>query len=489
MSRKFSEFKTKKLKKSLTWTRTKIVCTIGPASGSSKILEKMANAGMNVARLNFSHGTHDEHLKYIKRIRAVSEKLEKPIAILQDLPGPRIRVGRLNGRVLALKKGTNIILTTQTEKHNSTHIPVNYKNIVKEVKRGDVIFLSDGTIKLKVLDVTGSEVVCHVLTGGNLVSGKGVNIPGRQLDISLFTEEDIRHLNFGLKQDVDFVALSFVRSKNDIEYVRNLISDAGASVQIIAKIEKQEAVRNIDQIISSADGVMIARGDLGVEVGVEVVPLIQKEIIDKCNRAGKPVITATQMLDSMVNNPSPTRAEVADVANAIFDGTDGVMLSEETAIGKYPVEAVSMLSKISFTVEKELPYGQILSARKASLQPVPEDAISYAACQIALDLHAIAIVSFTRSGSTARRISRYRTPSPIIALTPNEKILNQLVLSWGVYPFMTEKRNETSSLFVEAERKVLDESLAKIGDKIIIVAGDPAGPEGTTNMLKVHTIS
>jgi len=470
------------------FVRTKIVCTLGPASSSRETITRMIEAGMNVARMNFSHGTPDEHLERMKLVRATSRVTGRPVAVLQDLPGPRLRIGRLKHGVVLLNSGSYFTLTSREVEGDSSVVSVNYPSLPSEVRVGDAIYLADGSISLRVVETAGTEVRCRVVVGGQLLAGKGVNIPNRPSKISVLTEEDAKHLKFGLENGVDAVAISFVRKAEDIQYPKNIARSEGSNAMVIAKIEKSEGVRNIRKIVEAADGVMVARGDLGVEVALERVPLVQKEIIKRCNLAGKPVITATQMLESMVENPFPTRAEVADVANAVFDGTDAVMLSEETAIGKHPVEAVRVLSRVARETEKALPYREIMRQRRELLHPIQEDAISLSASELAFDIGAVAIVAPTRTGSTARRISKFRGPQPIIALTENEAVMRQLELSWGVHPVLWSKLERPTEIFRNAERAVLNLKLGKIGERIIVIAGDPSGPLGRTDMVKVQIL-
>lgn len=468
--------------------RTKIVCTIGPAVASEAVLEQMILAGMNVARLNFSHGDHQTHAGYIEAIRRIASRLGLPVAILQDLPGPKIRTGPLRKVTINLQEGSNFTLTTKPLIGNEQRVSVTLANLPQDVKPGDFIFLADGTIKLEVLSTTETEVQCKVVTGGTLGPAKGINVPGVTLNVPSTTEEDWRHLAFGLEQGVDFVALSFVRRASDIATVKNYVHEKGYDTPIIAKIEKREALENIDEILKEADGVMVARGDLGVEVPIEKVPLAQKEIVKKCNHLGKPVIIATQMLESMINSPYPTRAEVADVANAILDGADAVMLSAETAIGRYPLESVRMMLQIAKEVDASLPYEAMLRERGTALEPEIDDAISYAACHSAFQLGAAAIVAFTTSGATARRVSKYRPKAPILALTPSDVTSRRLALSWGVRAYIVAEPQIVDEMFALASRTAQEIGLAHSGDIVVITAGVPTGVAGSTNLLKVERI-
>jgi pyruvate kinase len=468
--------------------RTKIVCTIGPASGSPPVIERLIRAGMNVARLNFSHGTHEQHAGYIRDIRRISARLGQPVAIMQDLPGSKGRTGKLRDGEVWLQEGADFTLITGAIVGDERRVSISLPGLPQQVKPGDNIFLNDGAIHLKVVAAADTEVRCQVVVGGPLGPDKGINVPGVTLDLPAITDQDIRHLAFGLEQGVDFMALSFMRRADDILQVKRLLRERGAEMPLIAKIERQEALKNIDEILASVDGVMVARGDLGLEIPVQRVPLAQKEIIHKCNRAGKPVIVATQMLESMVSSPSPTRAEVADVANAILDGTDAIMLSGETATGRYPVRAVHMMSRIALETEAALPYAQILEEKGVDLERQTDDAISYAACHTAQQLGAAAIVAFTASGSTARRVAKYRPQAPILALTPNEAVRKRLALLWGVHPIQVAEPLAVEDMFAEGGRQAVETAVAGKGDLIVITAGVPIGDAGGTNLLKVEGI-
>jgi len=461
--------------------RTKIVCTIGPACRGK--LGEMIKAGMDVARLNFSHGTHSQHREDIRKIRELSTELGRPISIMQDLPGPKLRVGEI--QPMELKRGDEVILSAQGKEGT---IPLPYQELVGDIKVGEPIFMDDGKIKLKALDKGEEGLRCEVLEGGLLTSHKGINLPETALTLPSATEEDLNHLQFGLEEGVDYVALSFVRSRQDVEMVKEEIRGRGFDTPLIAKIEKSEALGAIDEIIDAADGVMVARGDLGVEVPIEEVALVQKMIIEKCNRVGKPVITATQMLESMVVSQRPTRAEVTDVSNAIFDGTDAVMLSEETAAGRYPIEALKMMAKIATRTEASLNYGQILLSKLNYRDETVADSIAHATCQIAKELEAKGIVVSTNSGSTASRVSRFRPPAPILAITLKEKTRRRLNLVWGVYPYRVEGIGDTDDMMAKAEKMGLESGLFQKGDRVVITAGVPFGQPGTTNLLKVQTI-
>ena len=469
--------------------KTKIVCTIGPASNSYEKIEKLIQAGMDVARLNFSHGSHEEHHQVIENIRWASLKTNKSMAILQDLGGPKIRIGKIKKESIFLKENSSFILTNREVPGNEQEVSVTFPSLPQKVKKGDCIFLADGTLELKVKELTPTDIICRIVRGGKLTSHKGINIPNISMDISSLTEKDYQDIFFGIKNRVDFIGLSFIRNAEDILRARKILKENGAEdISLIAKIEKREAVDNLKEIIEVSDGIMIARGDLGVEIPLENVPLVQKDIIKRCNFVGKPVITATQMLMSMVSGPRPTRAEVTDVANAILDGTDAVMLSEETAVGNYPLEAVETMNRIALRTEKAIDYKKILSERSLSVKPTNPDAISHATCQVAMDLNAKAIVTFTLSGSTARMVSRYRPPVPIIAASTRDSTVRKLALSWGVYPFKSDELENTDDMIEKSKKIALKTGLANLGDKIVITAGIPFKIPGTTNLLKVETL-
>lgn len=469
--------------------KTKIVCTIGPASDSYKKIEKLIQGGMDVARLNFSHGSYEKHHQIIENIRQASLKTNEPVAILQDLGGPKIRIGKIEKEPILLKEGSSFILTNREVPGDEQGVSVPFSSLPQKVKKGDCIFLADGTIELKVKELTLTDIICRIVRGGKLTSRKGINIPNISMDIPSLTEKDYQDILFGIKNKVDFIGLSFTRNAKDVLRARKFLKKNGAEdISLIAKIEKKEAIDNLKEIIEASDGIMIARGDLGVEIPLENVPLVQKDIIKRCNFVGKPVITATQMLMSMVSSPRPTRAEVTDVANAILDGTDAIMLSEETAVGNYPVEAVETMNKIALRVEKAIDYKRILSERSLSVKPTNSDAISHATCQVALDLKVKAIVTFTLSGSTARMVSRYRPPVPIIAASTRDSTVRKLALSWGVYPFKSDELENTDDMIEKSRKVALATGLVKKGDKIIITAGIPFKIPGTTNLLKVETL-
>ncbi|HYY91640.1 MAG TPA: pyruvate kinase [Candidatus Dormibacteraeota bacterium] len=464
---------------------TKIVCTIGPASSSPTALGHMIRAGMDVGRINFSHGTYEDHLKSIKTIRKVSHSLRRPVAILQDLPGPKLRVGKLAVEPLHLRRLDIVTLTTKPSKAKGK-IPVAYAELPKTVKRRDMIYLADGSIRLEVVSTSRDEVEGRVMVGGDLVSGKGVNLPRLRTRVPAITPEDREHLKFGIENGVDLVAVSFVQRAEDIRAARKVAGGMGREIFAVAKIEKREAVDDLEEIVKEADAVMVARGDLGVELNLERIPIVQKRIIFEANRQAKPVITATQMLESMISSPTPTRAEVTDAANAIIDGSDALMLSEETAVGKYPVEAVRVLQKVAQETERFLPK-EITQQRRAWHENSQEDAIAFAACETALQISATAIVTPTRTGKTARRVSKYRPPLPIVSLTSQTDVEKQLLLSWGVQTVRREI-DWTDTIYTEAEETVKRLGLARKGDTIVIVSGDPKGPMGRTDLLKIQRV-
>jgi pyruvate kinase len=468
--------------------RTKIVCTIGPATGSENTLRQLMRAGMDVARLNLSHGTFAEHARYIDCIRKISLRTGLRVAILIDLPGPKYRIGKLKAGQVALKKGGIVRLTGRDIEGDSELLPVTLPNLAQDIRIGDNVILDDGDMELKTLKIEGDEVVCRVSLGGLLRQGRGLVVPGMRISVPFITDRLRETMLFAITQKPDFIALSFVTTAADIEAARAIMTENGADIPIISKIERGEAVAHFKNILDASDGIMVARGDMGVELPLERVPLIQKEIILKCNRAGKPVITATEMLESMIESFRPTRAEATDVANAIFDGTDAVMLSAETSIGKYPVQAVRMMANIARATEKNLDYEKILAERRNWLERETDELISYSACQTAHRLNVAAIVAFTQSGSTAERVSRYRPGVPVLALTPSETVAGKLLLYWGVRPHLITEPSSVDELFALGAQKAKELGYARPGGLIIITAGIPIGQAGTTNMLKVERV-
>lgn len=469
--------------------KTKIVCTIGPSSESLPALKQLISAGMNVARLNFSHGDFEEHGNRIKNIRQACLELNKTVAILLDTKGPEIRTGKLKDDSYELMQDESITLTTEEIIGDNKRISVTYKDLPRDVHVGSTILIDDGLIGLTVVDVRGSEIECRIVNGGTIKSKKGVNVPGVRISLPGITEKDANDIIFGIQQGVDFIAASFVRKASDVLEIRQLLEEHNANhIQIISKIENQEGVQNLDEILEVSDGLMVARGDLGVEIPAEEVPLVQKRMIKKCNFVGKPVITATQMLDSMQRNPRPTRAEASDVANAIFDGTDAIMLSGETAAGKYPVESVQTMSRIAERAESALEYREIFIRQSTAQQTTITEAISQSVASSALDLDAKAIITPTESGYTARMVSKYRPKSPIIAVTPNEQVMRRLSLIWGVLPTHGEEARNTDEMFQLAVDNAMKAGHIRLGDLVIITAGVPVGRSGTTNLMKVHHV-
>ncbi|GBF11772.1 pyruvate kinase [Tepidibacillus sp. HK-1] len=468
--------------------KTKIVCTIGPASEKVEVLKKLIHEGMNVARLNFSHGDHQEHLARIHNIRQAAKETGKTVAILLDTKGPEIRTGVIGAPEVELKQDGTIILTTDEIIGDENKISITYAGLPNDVQPGSKILIDDGLIGLEVIKIEGNEIHCRILNGGILKSKKGVNVPGVKINLPGITEKDAKDILFGIENDLDFIAASFVRKASDVLEIRKILEEHNADILIISKIENHEGVENIDEILQVSDGIMVARGDLGVEIPAEEVPLVQKMIIEKCNKAGKPVITATQMLDSMQRNPRPTRAEASDVANAIFDGTDAIMLSGETAAGKYPVESVATMARIAVRTEEALNYKEIYNKRSLLQQTTVTDAISQAVANTAIDLEVNAILTPTESGQTARLVSKYRPKAPIIAITPNPKVMNKLSVSWGVYPILGQQIRTTDEMITHAVDGALNAGAINQGDLVIITAGVPVGKTGTTNLIKVHLV-
>jgi len=443
---------------------------------------------MNIARLNLSHGTYNVHAQYIRTIRRIGQRLHMQVAILVDLPGPKYRTGRLKGDQAILKKGAQLTLTTRDIEGDATLVPVNLPNLPQDVKIGDTVLLDDGAMQLRVLRKNGNEVICRVMVGGVLTERRGLVVPGMRISGPFISDTLREDIAFAVQQKPDYLAISFVSSAEDVFAVKAVLSKHNSDIPVISKIERGQAVKDFDDILTASDGIMVARGDLGVDIPLERVPLIQKDIIQKCNRVGKPVITATQMLESMVNTARPTRAEVSDVANAIFDGTDATMLSSETSVGKYPVQAVRTMAKIAQETEKRLSYVHLITERGKWIERETDELISYSACHTADRLGAVAIVAFTQSGSTARRVSKYRPRVPILAITPSDLVSGRLLLHWGAYPFQIEEASSVDDLFTTAARLAKDTGLAKPGDLIVITGGVPIGVTGVTNLLKVEKI-
>ncbi len=466
--------------------KTKIVCTIGPATENHDHLTQLVNAGMNVMRLNFSHGSFDEHQLRVDEIRKVMKKTGKTVAILQDLCGPKIRIGNFRDGTITLHEGKTFTLTTDEIEGTEQRVHVNYPALPLEVKPGTYILLHDGAKKLKVKEVKGNDIITEVIMGGHLSGHKGVNVPGAHLSVNSLTEKDRADLEFGIKNKVDFVALSFVRKASDITELREIMRKRGLNAKIIAKIETPEAVEDFDNILKETDGVMVARGDLAIEIPAEEVPLVQKMLIQKCNTIGKPVITATQMLESMIKNPVPTRAEVSDIANAIIDGTDAIMLSEETTLGSYPVEAVKIMTRIAKRVEKEV-YTRDTIAEYGDSHGVT-DVVSQTAVRTAHAIGASLIIALTRGGYTARMIARYRPAERILALTDNPENMASMMLSFGCYPMTVPTFNAVYEIMDVVRATAIENGVGKKGDKVVIVAGMPFGKSSETNMILVETL-
>ena len=469
--------------------RTKIVCTLGPVSDSEEILTKLIENGLNVCRFNFSHGSHEEHKVRLDTVKKVREKLNKPIAILLDTKGPEIRTGQFSDPEVLLEEGKEFTITMKDVVGTKEMCTVSYKDLAKDVKTEDMILIDDGLVGLRVKEVNGDDIVCIVENSGIVKNHKGVNVPGVKINLPALTEKDIKDIEFGIEQGIDFIAASFVRKASDVLAIREVLENNNAThIKIISKIENQEGVDNLDEIIKVSDGIMVARGDLGVEIPTEEIPVVQKMMIKKCNEAGKPVITATQMLDSMIRNPRPTRAEVTDVANAIYDGTDAIMLSGETAAGKYPVDAVKTMAAIAKRIEKTLNYDEILKNSFTREKSVT-DAISYSTCSTAVALDASAIVTATSSGHTARMVSKFRPKAPIVAATISEIAMRQLSLSWGVYPVICELGSNTDEVIDYSIKSAKEVGYLNDGELVVITAGVPVGVSGTTNLIKVRVMS
>lgn len=465
--------------------KTKIVCTIGPACDSEERLREMMLAGMNVARFNFSHGTHEEQKKKLTSVIKVSNELGLPVATLLDTKGPEIRLKDFENGKAQLEAGQEFILTTEDILGTEKKASITYKNLKKDVKEGMTILIDDGKIEMVIETITDTDIVCRVINGGTVSNHKGINAPGAVLSMPYISEVDYQDIIFCAQMGYDFLAASFVRCKEDILEVRKILQEHNSYAKIIAKIENMQGIDNIDEILEVADGIMVARGDMGVEIPLEEVPVIQKSMIKKAVAKGKHVITATQMLESMIGNPRPTRAETADVANAIYDGTTAIMLSGETAAGKYPVEAVKTMARIAERTEKDIDYGGRMKKANQDIQTDITTAISHATCTTAADLKAAVIITVTMSGFTASMISRFKPECPIIGCSVNPRVCRQLNLSWGVQPLLIEKEETADDLFEEATKQAKKAGLIKDGDIVVLTAGVPLGKAGTTNMLRV----
>ena len=470
--------------------KTKIICTIGPASESPEVLEQLIKNGMNVARLNFSHGSHEEHLEKIKTIKRLRRKLNVPLGLMLDTKGPEIRIGTFEEKEYFLKPDDIFTITTRDVVGNKDIVSVSYPGLPNDVEKGSIISVDDGLIQLEVSEIKdGTDIVCRVQNNGVISDHKGVNLPGRVTNLPAITPKDVDDIKFGIENGIDMIAASFIRKKEDIYDIRKVLEDhGGEDILILSKIESQEGVDNLDEIIEASDGIMVARGDLGVEIRTELIPLVQKEIIRKCNKAAKPVITATQMLDSMQRNPRPTRAETTDVANAIIDGTDCVMLSGETAAGKYPIEAVKTMRDICITTELSDDFEENIYKTEIDREITTTNAISKSTCTIASQLNAKAIITCTASGNTAKAVSKFRPRTNIIACTIDEKVARRLSVSWGVYPIIVEKAHETDELIERAIVGALKENYVQEGDLTVLTAGIPLGVSGTSNLVEVHVI-
>ncbi|GAA0177600.1 pyruvate kinase [Clostridium sediminicola] len=470
--------------------KTKMIFTIGPTSESEEVLSKLMEVGMNAARLNFSHGDHAEHLGRVELIRELAKKNKKQIALVLDTKGPEIRTGVFSEGKVTLEEGNEFtVVCGEDIEGDITRCSVSYRELYKDVKEGSTILIDDGLVGLTVVKVEGTNVLCKVANTGVVGSRKGVNLPGISTNLPALTEKDKGDLIFACKNGFDMIAASFIRKASDVIAIKKILEQNGApDIKVISKIENQEGVDNIDKIIKYSDGIMVARGDMGVEIPLDQVPLVQKEIIKKCNQAGKFVITATQMLDSMMRNPRPTRAEASDIANAILDGTDAIMLSGETANGKYPIVAAETMSNIAKTAEKRIDYKSVLKRKVVEFQANVSSAISFATCTTAQELNAAAVVTATQTGNTARMVSKYRPQAPVIAVTPSERVARSLALNWGVYPLLAKMVYSTDALISESVDKAVEAGIVKNGDLVVVAAGIPVQYSGTTNMLKVHIV-
>ncbi len=467
--------------------RTKIVCTLGPSTDKEEVLRNLMKNGMNVARMNFSHGTHEEQKARLDMIKKLREELNLPVAALLDTKGPEIRIGDVEGGKLELKPGQEFTLTTEEMLGTEKKVTITYKELYKDVEAGDSILIDDGLIGMEVVRIDESDIVCRVKNGGFISNHKGVNVPGVELNMPFVSPKDLADIVFAVEQDYDFIAASFTRTAEDIMEIRKILQEhGGEKIHIIAKLENKQGVKNCEDILRVADGIMIARGDMGVEIPLEEVPVIQKELIRKAMHMGKPVITATQMLDSMMKNPRPTRAETSDVANAIYQGTSAIMLSGETAAGAYPIEAVQTMAKIAERTEQDIDYSREFKPRKLAEAPDVTSAISHATCTTAADLKAAAIVAVSKSGRTVSRIAKYLPVCPIIGCTTDERVYRQLNLLWGVTPVVMKEANTADELFDHAVELAEQKGLIARGELVVIAAGVPVGLSGTTNMMKVQ---
>lgn len=469
--------------------KTKIVCTLGPSTDQEGVMRNMIVSGMNVARFNFSHGSHEEHAARLAKLRALRDELCMPVAALLDTKGPEIRLKNFKNGKVTLKAGQTFTLTTRVVEGDENICSITYKELPQDLAPGARVLLDDGLVGMKVDAIQGDDIICTVQNGGPVSNHKGVNVPGTKLSMSYMSAQDRDDILFGIEQGFDFIAASFVRSAADILEIRRLLDSRKCDfIKIVAKIENHEGVENIDEILNVADGIMVARGDMGVEIDFTEIPIIQKDIIWRCYNAGKPVITATQMLDSMIEHPRPTRAEITDVANAIYDGTSAIMLSGETAAGRWPVEAVRTMSAIAERTESDINYDKRLKMRTMEGQLSVAGAVAHAACTTAMDIKANAIITVSKSGETARLLCKYRPETPIIACVLTEQVYRQLTLSWGITPIMMEYAHDTDELIEKAVSTSQSAGLVQDGDLVVITAGVPVGISGTTNMIKAHLV-
>ncbi len=467
--------------------RTKIVATMGPASSNPERVRELIEAGVNVFRMNFSHGDAEFHRRNLETVRKTANQLQQAVGVLQDLQGPKIRVTTFRDGSVVLEHGAEFMLTCDDDSPgDASRVGVTYTGLCGDVRPGDDLLLDDGRLRLRVKAVDGPRIVTEVTLGGTLSNNKGLNIPGSGLSLPALTEKDIRDLKLGAELGVDWVAISFVRSVEDVREARRLLNEVGSTARLMAKIEKPSAVENFREILNEVDGIMVARGDLGVELSPELVPAVQKSLIRQCRDAGKPVVTATQMLESMIHAPAPTRAEASDVANAIYDGTDAVMLSAETAVGEYPIESVRMMDSIARTVETDTEYRRLQASLKLQMAGTVADSVSHAACQVAEELDVQVIVCFSASGATAYRVSRFRSETPILAITTSEVSYRQLSLVWGVAPFLSDEITDSADMVERANDCLATSHFAREGDRYVITAGVPFGVKGTTNLIRVE---
>lgn len=468
--------------------KTKIVCTLGPATDSYTTVKRLVSAGMNVARINMSHGSHEEHHKRMELIRRARKELDIPIAILLDTKGPEIRLKTFKAHKVTLEAGKTFTLTPRDIEGDESIVSITYPTLADSLKVGDPILVNDGLIQLQVKELKGGDIICDIINSGEVSDRKSINLPNTSIDMPYISDVDRDDLLFGVEEDVDYIAMSFVRSVADVRQVKRILNEHSANnIQLIAKIENRSGVNSIHEIIAECDGAMVARGDMGVEIPFEELPGIQKDMITMCYRKGKKVITATQMLESMINNPRPTRAEISDVANAIYDGSSAIMLSGETAAGKYPVEAVKTMARIAERVESDINYKKRFNNLEVDIKTIT-DAVSHSTCAAAFDLNAAAIIAVSQSGYTARKVSRFRPNAPIIAATTSEKAYNQLALNWGVTPTRSVMQSNSDELFAHAVQCAVNTGVVKKGDLVIIVAGVPVGVGSHSNNMRIETI-